>query len=211
MVVRLADFFCGLGGIRLGIEQAFGAENVETVYANDNNKFAVQAYEHNFPSPQVDTRDIRTVDVNDIPEFDIYCGGFPCQPFSVAGERTGARHKSGDLFQEGVIRIVKYHCPKVIFLENVATVLSERFKRQLRLYESLEDCGYNVFSTKLNSKYFGVSQNRNRAYIICFRQDIDSSKFMFPIPDKSHLIPIGDILDPSPIPGKYYITNRQLA
>lgn len=81
----------------------------------------------------------------------------------------------------------------------------------MRLRNSLEGLGYQVFVSKLNSKYFGVSQNRNRAYIVCFRQDIDSTKFTFPIPDKSHLVPIGDILDPSPIPGKYYITNRQLA
>lgn len=145
-------------------------------------------------------RNIRTVDVSDIPEFDIYCGGFPCQPFSVAGQRTGINHKSGDLFCEGVLRVIEYCRPKVVFLENVATILSPKFEKQLHLRSSLEELGYAVFISKLNSKYFGVSQNRNRAYIICFRRDIEPSEFSFPIPDKSHLVPIGDILDPSPIP-----------
>ena len=149
--------------------------------------------------------------MSDIPEFDIYCGGFPCQPFSVAGQQTGVNHKSGDLFHEGVLRIIKYHRPKVVFLENVVTILSPKFEEQLHLRDSLEDLGYEVFISKLNSKYFGVSQNRNRGYIVCFRQDINSSEFSFPVPDKSRLVPIGDILDSSPIPGKYYITDRHLA
>lgn len=85
--IKIADFFAGVGGIRLGFEQA--SKKIKCVFSNEINKYAIQTYEHNFQSHKVNSNSISTLDVNDIPPFDIFLGGFPCQPFSIAGRRKG--------------------------------------------------------------------------------------------------------------------------
>lgn len=107
------DLFCGIGGFRL----AMNSSQVECVFSSDNDKFAQQTYEANFH--EVPTGDIKAVNEKDIPSFDILTAGFPCQPFSYAGEKQGFNDEvRGTLFFD-VCRILEYHKPPMVFLENV--------------------------------------------------------------------------------------------
>src|SRR3990167_1107167 len=113
----LADFFCGVGGIRLGFEKA-GSElgiPITCVFSNDIDKNAVKTYEANFKG-KVDMTSIE--DLKFIPDFDIFVGGFPCQPFSIAGEQKGFDDHRGNLFFS-IIRILSEKKPQAFFLENV--------------------------------------------------------------------------------------------
>ena len=107
------DLFCGIGGFRL----AMNSNQVECVFSSDNDKFAQQTYEANFH--EVPTGDIKAVNAKDIPDFDMLTAGFPCQPFSYAGEKQGFSDEvRGTLFFD-VCRILEYHKPPMVFLENV--------------------------------------------------------------------------------------------
>ena len=107
------DLFCGIGGFRLAMK----SNNVKCVFSSDNDKFAQQTYEANFH--EIPTGDIKAVEAKDIPHFDILTAGFPCQPFSYAGEKQGFNDEvRGTLFFD-VCRILEYHKPPMVFLENV--------------------------------------------------------------------------------------------
>ena len=112
----------------------------------------------------------------------------------------------GTLFQD-VVRICEYHKPKVIFCENVKGLLNHDKGRTFEIIKnSFEQIGYKVYYKVLNSKDFGVPQNRERIYIVCFRNDIDSSMIKFPEGNKKD-VHIRDILDTAPVPSKYYLSD----
>ena len=143
--------------------------------------------------------------------FDVLCGGFPCQAFSLAGKRMGFDDDykglcRGTLFQD-VVRICDYHKPKVIFCENVkGLTIHDRGRTFKVITKAFEQIGYTVYSKVLNSKDFGVPQNRERIYIVAFRNDINSAEFSFPIGTDDKTC-IRDILDDAPISPKYYLSD----
>ncbi|HTE57192.1 MAG TPA: DNA cytosine methyltransferase [Verrucomicrobiae bacterium] len=167
--IKFIDLFAGIGGIRLGFERA----GFECVYTNEYDKSAAATYAANFEG-KIDTRDIRDVNEQEIPKFDVLCAGFPCQPFSLAGisARYGLKRahgfkdeKQGNLFFE-IIRIVEYHKPSVVFLENVANLEKhEKGQTLATIKKSLEDMGY-LFEYKVIDASTLLPQRRKRIYMV---------------------------------------------
>ena len=206
--------FAGIGGIRIGFDNAFG-ENIETVFVSEWDKYAQATYKANFNDPFEISGDITQIDEKtDIPAFDICLAGFPCQAFSLAGQRKGFDDDykglcRGTLFLD-VARICEYHQPKVIFCENVkGLVIHDRGRTFKIICKTFEDIGYKVFYKVLNSKDFGVPQNRERIYIVAFRNDIAPETFEFPsvIDDTKCL---WDIVERNPVPARYYLSDVYL-
>lgn len=207
------DLFAGIGGIRLGFEKAF-SDAIETVYVSEWDEYAQKTYSLNFNDSFDIAGDITKVAESDIPAFDICLAGFPCQAFSLAGKRMGFDDDykgmcRGTLFQD-VVRICEYHKPKVIFCENVKGLTIHDKGRTFKIIKNaFEQIGYNVFSQVLNSKDFGVPQNRERIYIVAFRKDIDSSDFRFPVGTNS-ATKIRDIMEEKTVSVKYYLSTTYL-
>lgn len=202
------DLFAGIGGIRLGFAQAFG-DDIKTVFISEWNEKAVETYKANFNDSVDVVGDITKVDENDIPEHDILLAGFPCQAFSLAGHKKGFEDARGTLFFD-VARIIKRHKPKVVFCENVKNLVNHDRGRTFQVIKNiLEELGYKVFYQVLNSKNFGVPQNRERIYIVAFRKDIAPERFAFPEKTDDTKI-IKDILEESEVSSKYYLSNAYL-
>lgn len=204
------DLFAGIGGIRLGFERAFGDE-ISTVFVSEWDEYAQKTYKANFEDDFEIAGDITKINENDIPQFDICLAGFPCQAFSLAGKRQGFddNYKGlcrGTLFLD-VARICEAHKPKVIFCENVKGLkIHDRGRTFEIIKKTFEDLGYKVFSDVLNSKDFGVPQNRERIYIVAFRNDIAPEKFEFPkVTDDTKRL--RDIIEKKPVPAKYYLSD----
>lgn len=193
-VYRCADLFAGIGGMRLGLEEAFGAR-AQTVFVSEKDKFARKTYLENFGSDLEIDPDITLARSSEIPPLDILTAGFPCQPFSTDGRRGGLEDARGTLFFD-VARILGSHQPRVALLENVIGLLSHDGGRTFGIIrETLQRVGYHVFCSVLNSRDFGVPQNRPRVFIVAFRRDIDSSSFAFPKATDSTRT-LADVLEP---------------
>lgn len=207
---KTIDLFAGIGGIRLGFDKAFGG--TETVFVSEWDEWAVRTYQENFCDETPVSGDITKIDAANIPPFDICLAGFPCQAFSFAGRHKGFAddykgQSRGTLFAE-VVRICDYHKPAVIFCENVKGLVRHDQGRTFKVIcGAFEEIGYKVFTKVLNSKDFGVPQNRERIYIVCFREDIAPDEFEFPKKAGRKKV-IRDIMDPAPIPAKYYLSER---
>ena len=207
------DLFAGIGGIRLGFEQAFG-EAVKTVFVCEWDEHARKTYRANFRDDFEIAGDITSVDEAGIPAFDICLAGFPCQAFSLAGQRLGfddnfKGRARGTLFFD-VARICQQHKPKVIFCENVKGLyIHDKGKTYKIIRGTLREMGYTVYDKILNSRDFGVPQNRERIYIVAFRDDLDSSSFAFPEPTDSGKR-IKDIVEEKPVSARYYLSDTYL-
>lgn len=209
MGTKFIDLFAGIGGIRLGFEQAF--DDAETVFVSEWDSYANKTYKNNFDDGFEIAGDVTKVNVKDVPSFDICLAGFPCQAFSIAGKHGGFADNykgmsRGTLFAE-VVRICEAHQPKVIFCENVKGLVQHDRGNTLKvIIGAFEQIGYKVFYKVLNSKNFGVPQNRERIYLVCFRSDVAPDSFEFPSSaGKSRVI--RDILDKAPVPTKYYLSD----
>jgi DNA (cytosine-5)-methyltransferase 1 len=206
---RSIDLFAGIGGIRLGFDRAFG-NRMETVFISEWDEYAQRTYKANFDDAQI-FGDITKISEDDVPPFDICLAGFPCQAFSLAGQRKGFDDdykgmSRGTLFFD-VARICQKHKPKVIFCENVKGLTIHDGGRTFDIITgTLKELGYTVHEKVLNSRDFGVPQNRERIYIVAFRSDIDSSKFEFPRPTDSSK-KIRDIIEEKPVSPKYYLSD----
>ena len=196
---KFIDLFSGIGGVRLGMESVGGT----CVFSSEWDKYAQITYEANYgEKPQ---GDITTINEADIPNFDMLCAGFPCQPFSIAGKKEGFDDKKGrgNLFFE-ILRIIKYHKPPIIFLENVKNLKTHDKGQTFHFIKSsLESLGYHVFSKVLNAKDFGLPQNRERIYIVCF---LNKVSFSFPEP-LGTITKLGSILEKQ-VDEKYTISDR---
>jgi len=167
-----ASLFSGIGGF----EQALNNFGGQCVFASEIDKFAAQAYETLYGHKPAG--DITQIDAKDVPDHDLLVGGFPCQSFSVAGKRKGFEDTRGTLFFE-IARIAKEKQPRVLLLENVKGLVNHDKGRTLDvMIGTLNEIGYIVDFDVLNSKYFGVPQNRERIFIVAIREDlIDSEPF----------------------------------
>ena len=210
MVYHSIDLFAGIGGIRMGFEKAFGRK-LDTVFVSEWDIPAQQTYRANFHDKFEIAGDITQIKEGEIPPFDICLAGFPCQAFSMAGKHGGFQDNykgrcRGTLFQD-VVRICDYHKPKVIFCENVKGLTIHDHGNTFKVIKgAFEELGYKVFHRILNSKDFGVPQNRERIYLVCFRNDIAPESFSFPSGRESNVC-IRDIMDPAPVPSKYYLSD----
>ena len=210
MKLKSIDLFAGIGGIRMGFDRAFGDE-IETVFVSEFDEYAVKTYKENFDDPFEISGDITKIDEKDIPFFDICLAGFPCQAFSMAGKHQGFEDNykgmtRGTLFQD-VVRICEYHKPKVIFCENVkGLVIHDKGRTFKVITKAFEEIGYKVWHKVLNSKDFGVPQNRERIYIVAIRNDIAPEEFAFP-EKTDDTKKIADIIEDAPIPTKYYLSD----
>ena len=201
-----ASFFAGVGGIDKGFENA---GLFKTVYANEFDTYPIKTYENNFPL-KVDCRDIREVQSSEIPDFQIMLAGFPCQAFSVAGYRKGFEDEKGrgTLFFE-LVRIFKEKRPEIIFLENVKNLVSHDNGNTFQvIIAELKKEGYNVKYQVLNAMEFGnIPQNRERIYIVAFKDKEIFKNFEFPMPIKLET-KLSDIIDfENKIDDKYYYTK----
>lgn len=195
---RFIDLFSGIGGIRLPFDEIGG----ECVFSSEIDKFARQTYTANYhETPQ---GDITKILVENIPAHDLVLAGFPCQPFSQAGLKKGFNDTRGTLFFD-IAKIVEYHRPRVVFLENV-----KHFQRHDNgntfaiVKNTLNELGYQLFAKVLNAKDFGIPQNRERIFIIAIRgEKID---FKFPVPVESS-VKVGDILEKY-VDKKYTISDK---
>lgn len=202
------DLFAGIGGIRLGFDQAF-KDDIKTVFVSEWDEKAVETYKANFNDSIDVVGDITKVDEKDIPNHDILLAGFPCQAFSLAGHKRGFEDARGTLFFD-VARIIKEHKPKIVFCENVKNLVNHDRGRTFQLIRNiLEELGYVVFYQVLNSKDFGVPQNRERIYIVAFRNDIAPSDFAFPQKTDDTKV-IKDIVEEKEVSSKYYLSTAYL-
>ena len=169
------DLFAGIGGIRKGFESS----RTKCVFSSEWDKYAQKTYQANYGD--LPYGDITQINAKDIPNHDILLAGFPCQPFSTRGKRQGFEHATqGTLFFD-VLRILKYHMPKMFLLENVQGLLTiqngETFKIILNC---LSEAGYDVYHELMNAKDFGLPQTRKRVIIVGFRKDLNIKDFEFP-------------------------------
>lgn len=208
--IKAIDLFAGIGGIRLGFEQAF-QDRIKTVFVSEWDINAQKTYKANFDDQFEIAGDITKINESDIPPFDICLAGFPCQAFSLAGQHKGFKDNfkglsRGTLFFD-VARICAFHKPKVIFCENVKGLIIHDKGRTFNIIKgTLEELGYKVYEKVLNSRDYGVPQNRERIYIVAFRDDIESTGFCFPHPTDSNKR-IKDILEENPVSAKYYLSD----
>ena len=170
------EMFCGIGGFRLGLERS----EWKCVWANDTDKYACQIYRKNFGDGELVEGDIRSVDVNSIPDHTLLTAGFPCQSFSFAGKRKGFEDACGALFYD-IARVASVKRPLLLLLENVKGLLSnDKGKTFAKILQTLDELGYDVEWQVLNSKYFGVPQNRERVFIVGHLRGTGSRQ-IFPI------------------------------
>lgn len=183
------DLFAGIGGFRLGMQ----ANGFVCVYSSDNNKHASDMYNANFGEESFS--DVTELKPESLKDFDVMCGGFPCQPFSSAGLKQGFSDTRGTLFFD-MLRIMKEKKPKVVFLENVKNLTThDKGKTFTVIIKNLEKLGYNVSTEVLNAKDFGVPQNRERIIIVGTLED---KKFDFSKIKKVKPVKIADILEKKP-------------
>lgn len=201
MVVKVIDLFAGIGGIRLGVEQAFGS--VDCVFTSEIDKHAVTTYKANFGDDHI-FGDITKINESDIPDHDVLLAGFPCQPFSQAGLKKGFTDTRGTLFFD-IERILLTKQPKAFLLENVKQLKGhDKGQTFQTIIDHLNKAGYKVFYEILKARDFGVPQNRERIYIVGFLDH--SINFEFPKPTN---LPtrVGDILD-DVVDEKYTISDK---
>lgn len=232
------DLFAGIGGFH----QAMHAHGGHCVFASEWDKNARIAYEANYAeiAPNLFANnyrffnnDITEADPAQIPNFDVCCGGFPCQAFSIAGKKLGFEDTRGTLFFNvaNIVRYKKEHnnAPRVLFLENVKGLKMHDHGNTLRvILATLNELGYAYNYEVLNAKYFGLPQNRERLFIVAWDlEQLPNADFHFPygidnagntIYEKERLVEdarevhLSDIFEPhNAVVNEYTISDRMWA
>lgn len=195
------DLFAGIGGFRIALENLEGT----CIFSSEWDKNSKKVYEDNFG--ELPYGDITKMKEAEIPSHDVLCAGFPCQSFSISGKRLGFSDTRGTLFFD-IARIVKYHRPKVLFLENVKNFARHDAGKTLSVVlNTLRGLRYTVFYKVLRSSDFGVPQARERIYIIGFRKDLNVEHFEFPSPTKEVRV-VKDILERESTVRNVYINRK---
>lgn len=206
-MIKFIDLFCGLGGFRVALESF----ECECVFSSDIDKYARETYKDNFS--EYPTGDITKIDEKDIPDHDILCAGFPCQPFSIGGKRLGFEDTRGTLFFD-VLRILKEKRPKAFFLENVSGLSNHDNGRTMEtILHSLKEINYIPFFKVINAKDVGYPQNRARWYCVGFDKKAFpniNENFVFPFPTKQTLKYTVDSLLEDTASDEYMITKTCL-
>jgi len=178
--MKIGSLHAGIGGFSIAFENL----KVNTLWANEIDKNACKTYRENF-SHKLYEGAIEDLNIEKLEKVDILTSGFPCQAFSIAGERKGFKDERGNQFFE-VMKIVDVIKPKVIFFENVKNLHTHDGGRTFKImFKNIRDAGYDIKYSILNTKDYGnLPQNRERIYVVCFRKDINSDNFKFPAPIK---------------------------
>ena len=197
-IATFVDLFCGIGGFHLAAADL----GLKCVYACDIDAGARTAYQANFGI--LPDGDISQVEPHNLPDFDLLCAGFPCQPFSIIGERKGTADPRGKMFWE-IIRLVKEKRPAAIALENVRQLVTigggHVFKRILH---DLEELGYFVDYRILNALDYGLPHKRERVLIVATRKRFDT----FPWPEvRIPMMPLASVLEKNP-DKRHFVSDR---
>lgn len=222
-MIRLFEAFAGYGGASFALAKA--EIPYEVVGYSEINIYAIQCYAQNHRSKNYG--DITKINPEDLPDFDLFTGGFPCQPFSTIGLNKGEQDTRGTLFNE-IIRICEVKKPKYILLENVKGLTFKTHKATFNtILNELDRIGYKVFWKVLNTKDYGIPQNRERVFFVCYRKDLNVDNFEFPSPTyesnnyETKLTPfikevkplkkytLNDIIEKE-VDKKYYLTDSQM-
>ena len=202
--MKVLSLFCGCGGLDKGFLDA----GYKIVWANDFDKYAVETYKANFGNHVV-LGDINDINLDELPKFDLLIGGFPCQPFSMMGEQKGFGDTRGTLFFR-IAEIIQHqininNIPKVIVLENVRSLKTHNQGKTFKTIKRiLEELGYKIFDTILNTADYGIPQTRNRTYVVCFANNNADFKF----PSKVELsMTLQDLLE-NDVSAKYFLSER---
>lgn len=216
--IRVASLFCGCGGTDVGMEGGFdylgthyASTGMKIVYANDIEKSACNIFEENF-GLRPDNRDIREIKSEELPEFDILTGGFPCQSFSIVAQnppRLGIKDARGRLFFE-MCRILKERHPLCFVAENVKGLLTVNNHQTFPLIlKEFENSGYDVKWQVMHAVEYGVPQKRERIIIVGFRKDLHAD-FIFPTPVtpmENQYVPLKKILQ-NDFDDKYWFSQK---
>lgn len=219
--LKVASLFCGCGGTDVGLignfdflGRHYASNSMEIVYANDIDDHACDIFRENFHIVP-DNRDIREVKSEELPEFDILTGGFPCQSFSIIAQnpkRLGVKDERGRLFFE-MCRILRERQPKCFIAENVKGILTANKRSAFPLIlKEFEESGYDVQYRVLNAAAYGVPQKRERVIIVGFRKDLDIH-FEFPnveIEKEEDYMPLRNVVEKQ-VDEKYFFSARAVA
>ncbi|NDD66626.1 DNA (cytosine-5-)-methyltransferase [bacterium] len=185
------DLFAGIGGFHLAMD----AHQAHCVFASEWDKSAATVYHANFGMTPLG--DITKTAASAIPLHEVLCAGFPCQAFSVSGKQQGFNDTRGTLFFD-IARIVAYHQPKVVLLENVKHLVKHDHGRTLTvIITTLSELGYDVYYRVLNTSHYGLPQHRERLYMVCFKKQLQVKGFLFPSPIAKPSM-LYDCIEPSP-------------
>jgi len=201
---KFIDLFAGTGAFTLALEKS---NKFKCVFTNDMMECSKKIYELNNPTHTFTLKDLNTINVSDIPSHNLLCGGFPCQPFSIAGEKKGFDDKRSNVFWK-IVEILEKHNPEIIILENVKNLKSHDKGNTYKIIEKkLQEIGYHIKTAILDTnKITNIPQHRERIYIIGFRDKEKYDKFNFEFQEKEQG-KICDMLEES-IDDKYYYSNR---
>lgn len=202
---KFIDLFAGIGGFRIAMQNLKG----ECVFTSEIDSNAQTSYQTNFG--ELPYGDITKIDEKNIPDHDILCAGFPCQAFSIAGKRGGFADTRGTLFFD-VARIIKEKKPKAFFLENVKGLKNHDKGKTLATILNVlrDDLNYFVPTPQIiNAKDFGVPQNRERIFIVGFRNDLNINSFEYPKPTGKKIV-FEDIRETKTVNTKYYLSQVYL-
>lgn len=174
--LRLGSLFSGIGGIDLGFQQA----GFEIAFANELDKYACKTYRHNFKNCNLIEDDIRNINAETLPYVDVLAAGFPCQSFSVCGNKKGFKDERGNLFFE-IMRIADVLQPPVIFLENVANLTEHDNGKTFNvIHNELASRDYFIRYIIADACNYGIPQHRTRTYIVVFKSQEACEAFRFP-------------------------------
>lgn len=204
--IKVFEAFAGYGGASFGLKKA-GIDH-EVVGFSENDKDAIELFEFNFPRIE-NYGDITKIRAKDLPDFDLFTGGFPCQPFSTVGKRLGEIDIRGTLFED-IIRICKVKKPKYILLENVKGLSMGKLKPTFeKIVLELEKLNYDVRHVVLNSKDYGVPQNRERLWIFGYLGKLQNDFEIAP-PKEELKNRLKDFLDKN-VDSELYRSEAQIA
>jgi len=204
-LIKVFEAFAGYGGASFGMKRAGILHQV--IGYSEIHPQSCKLYELNHPMIK-NYGDITQINPNELPDFDLLTGGFPCQAFSSAGKGLGELDSRGTLFYD-IIRIAEIKKPEYMLLENVKGLTTNRFKETFqKILSELNRIGYHVHWKILNSKNYGIPQNRERVWFICFKDKYKFEKFKFPEKEELKIF-FEDLLEKNP-DKKYYKNQEQI-
>ena len=201
--LKMIDLFAGTGAFSLAFQST---DAVDIVYANDMCKASKTIYDENFEH-KLTLKNLNDVKVEELPSHDILTGGFPCQPFSIAGNQEGFDDERSNVFWK-ILSIIDQHNPKCVILENVKNLLTHDDKKTFNTIKTnLEQRGYHICYKVLNTADItGIPHHRERIYIVCLKSKEIFDKFTLEFP-KIEKRNMNEFIEKD-VPDKYYYTDK---
>ena len=202
--IKVIDLFAGTGAFSYAFSKY---DKFKTVYSNDMVKESEEIIKLNDPSINFVLEDINKINPSSIPEHNIMCAGFPCQPFSISGQQKGFDDERSNVFWK-MLEIIKHHNPEILVLENVKNLKSHDKGNTFKIIEeNLIELGYYIKYDILDTcKITNVPHHRERVYMVCFKNKDLYDKFDFNFVEVNNKL-IKDFLEDK-IPDKYYYTDK---